>query len=60
MARRNAKNSNIRSLAKTGYEGRTYLLTIPKEIIEELGWREKQKVIVKRSGVKIVIEDFRK
>jgi len=34
--------------------------TLPIEIINELGWKEHQKVVVKKSGKKIIIEDWQK
>ena len=38
----------------------TYYVTIPREYIEILGWRKKQKVTLKLSGKKIIIEDWKK
>lgn len=35
-------------------------LTLPIEIIRALGWKEKQKVVVKKTGSKIVIRDWKK
>jgi hypothetical protein len=29
-------------------------------MMSQLGWREKQKVIVKKSGKKVIIEDWKK
>lgn len=40
--------------------GKTSLaVTIPREVVLELGWRQDQKVMVKREGKKIVIEDWK-
>ena len=58
MGRRKDTESHIRKLHKaTDY---TYTVSIPKGEIERLGWREKQKVVVKRKGKKLVIEDWKK
>jgi len=48
----------IRKLTMTGKY--TYYVTIPREYIEALGWRRKQKVTLKLSGKKIIIEDWEK
>ena len=58
MAKRNKKDGVIRKLTKTG--DYTYYATIPREYIEELGWRKKQKVVVKLEGKKVIIEDWKK
>ena len=56
MAKRKKKEV-VRKLTKTGEY--TYYVTIPREYIEELDWRRKQKVVVKKVGKKIVIEDWK-
>ena len=38
--------------------GRSKAITLPSEELRTLGWREKQKVVVKRVGKKLVIEDW--
>ena len=48
----------IRKITKAGFY--SYYVTIPKVMIEELGWRERQKVVVDRRGKKIVIKDWKK
>jgi antitoxin component of MazEF toxin-antitoxin module len=60
MPRRKLEEKNIRKLTRIGQEGRSLGLTIPKELVIELGWRERQKVIVKKSGKKLIIEDWEK
>ncbi|MBU1179503.1 hypothetical protein KJ885_01015 [Patescibacteria group bacterium] len=47
----------IRKIQKTG-KGRSYALNLPKGIIRDLKWKERQKVNVRRSGSKIIIEDW--
>jgi bifunctional DNA-binding transcriptional regulator/antitoxin component of YhaV-PrlF toxin-antitoxin module len=57
MTKHERKHGIPRKLLKTGTY--TYYLTIPKEYIEELGWKVKQKVVVKLSGKKVVVEDWK-
>ena len=57
MPTQKLKNKNIRKLTKVG--GTSYAVTIPIEIIKEFGWRERQKLVVKKQGKKIVIEDWK-
>jgi antitoxin component of MazEF toxin-antitoxin module len=53
------KDKNIRKLTRMG-GGRSIGLTLPIEIVNKLKWRERQKVRVKLSGKKIIIEDWKK
>jgi antitoxin component of MazEF toxin-antitoxin module len=48
----------IRKLQVTGEDGGSYMITLPKELVEELGWREHQKLTVHAYGKKLVIEDW--
>lgn len=52
------KNEKVRKLTMTGQY--TYYVTIPKEFIQALGWRRKQKLALKLSGRKIIVEDWKK
>ena len=53
------ENRPIRKLTKVG-GGKTYSITIPVEIVREFGWKEKQKLVVKKHGKgKIIIEDWK-
>ena len=58
MGRRRESKSHIRKLTKTG--NYTYHVTIPKRDIDKLGWRDKQKLVVKRKNGKITIQDWKK
>ncbi len=60
MGRRKLEEKNIRKLMRTGRAGGSIGLTLPIEIVKELGWREKQKVIVRKYGSKIIIKDWKK
>ncbi len=57
MARRKVEDSNVRKLTKIG--AKSLGLTLPIEIMRELGWREKQKVAVKVERKKIIISDWK-
>jgi antitoxin component of MazEF toxin-antitoxin module len=59
MAIRKLKEKNIRKLTRMGREGSSLGMTIPKEIVNELGWRERQKVTVKKVGKKLIVEDWK-
>jgi len=50
------KNKNIRKLTKLG--GSSLAVTIPVEILRKLNWRERQKVVVRLRGRKIIVEDW--
>ena len=56
MTRRKIQDKNIRKVFKSGS---SYAVTIPLEIVNELKIRKGQKVIVKQSGKRIVIEDWK-
>jgi len=58
MPRRKNEESNVRKLVKLG--GQSLAVTLPIEIIRELGWKEKQKVVVKVERKKIIIADWKK
>ena len=56
MATQKGYNKNIRKLTKVG--GLSLSVTLPIEIVRELKWREKQKLVVKRVGKRVIIEDW--
>jgi len=58
MARRVLEERNIRKLHKTG-RGRTISVTLPIELVRELGWREKQKVVVTKRGQGLLVTDWK-
>ncbi len=57
MPRRNLKDRNIRKIFKSS---RSYVITLPIEVVKNLGWKEKQKIIIRQRGKKIIIEDWKK
>jgi len=58
MARRKNNEDNIRKLTKSG--NGSIGLTLPIEIVRELKWKEKQKVMVKRVRGGVLIKDWKK
>ena len=48
----------VRKLTKSG-NGRSYVLTLPKEWVIELGWKGKQKLELSRYGDGILIKDWK-
>ena len=50
------KSDKIRKIVKNGRG--SYYVNIPKEVLRALGWKERQKVVVKKSGKKVVIADW--
>jgi len=55
MARRKLKDKNIRKILRNGG---SYAVTIPIEILKELKWKEKQKVVVKKRGKGLSVVDW--
>ena len=58
MPRKKLEDRNTRKLSKNS--NGSYALTLPIEIVRELRWRDKQKLTVRKSGNKIIIEDWKK
>jgi len=57
MSRRRLENKNVRKLTRIG--NRSLGLTIPVGMLRSLKWREKQKVVVKRRGKSLIINDWK-
>ncbi len=57
MSLRNLKNKNVRKLTKVG--GGTLSVTLPKELVGSLNWKDKQKVVVKRILRGLTITDWK-
>lgn len=57
MPTRKLEDKNIRKLTKVGE--RSIAVTLPIELVRELGWRERQKVVVKKVNGSIVIRDWK-
>ncbi len=51
-------NQNVRKITKLG--GKSLAVTLPRGLVVELGWKEKQKVVVKRAHGGLLIKDWKK
>jgi bifunctional DNA-binding transcriptional regulator/antitoxin component of YhaV-PrlF toxin-antitoxin module len=54
MARPENHSRHIRSLGKVG--GKSFAITIPIDIVQQLDWKLTNKLLVRREGSKIIIE----
>jgi len=57
MTTRTTQNKNVRNLQKNQS---TYYVTLPVEMVKELDWKERQKVVVQKVGKTLVIKDWKK
>ena len=57
MADKKYRERNIRKITRNGG---SLNVSIPIEILKKLGWKEKQKVVVKKIKGGVVIRDWRK
>ena len=58
MARRSIGEENIRNIQKSGG---MYFISIPIALIRDLKWRERQKVVVEKTGKQeLRIRDWKK
>jgi len=57
MADKKWSRRNIRKITKSGA---SLNVSIPIEILKKLGWREKQKVVVKKIRGGVQIKDWKK
>lgn len=53
------KDKNIRKLTRMGRAGSSMGLTLPKEMVDSLGWRERQRVKVTKVKKGLLIRDYR-
>ena len=56
MTRRKLKETNIRKLTRSGA---SLTVSLPREILNQLGWKEKQKVKVRKIRGGVTIRDWR-
>ena len=55
---RKLQEKNIKKLTRVGRA--SFCVTMPIEMVKKLGWKERQKLVLKMSGKKITIEDWKK
>ncbi len=56
MTRRGIFDEDVRNVQKSK---RSYYITLPIRHVRELGWRETQKVVVKKEEKKLIVEDWK-
>lgn len=56
MGARKAGEQNVRNITqnRTG----TYQVSLPIQLVRELRWQNRQRVVVKKQANKLIIEDF--
>lgn len=57
MGNTKAGQESIRTLSKAGTG--SYQVTLPIGLVRALGWKEGQRVVVKGSGKKLTVEDWK-
>ncbi|OGG43215.1 hypothetical protein A2841_03550 [Candidatus Kaiserbacteria bacterium RIFCSPHIGHO2_01_FULL_48_10] len=57
--RRKVGKENIRSLSKVS-SGKSYAITLPKDLLRALGWKERQKLIVSVKRKRLIVRDWKK
>lgn len=57
MKKIKSRDESIRKITKTG--GYTHYVTLPKEELQALGWREGERVFVRRRGESLIVEKRR-
>jgi hypothetical protein len=55
MARRSFEERNFRVLFR--FAKRSIALTLPIEVVRDLGWQDRQRVRVRKAGKRIIIEE---
>ncbi len=53
----NQQEKVVRKLNVTG-GGKSYYVTLPKEIIKDLNWKKAEKKVIYQEGKRIIIEDW--
>ena len=56
MGRRELREDGIRNIQKS--KG-SYYVTLPISAVRNLKWRERQKVVIRKDGKRIIIEDWK-
>lgn len=57
---RKVASEEVRKLQRTGENGSSYSVTLPREFITTLGWQKKQKVTIALQGKTLIIKDWEK
>ena len=54
---RKLSERNIRKLTKVG--GASLSVTLPRELVDQLGWKDKQRVVVTKKNGALVVRDYK-
>ncbi len=57
MGRRRIEDHYVRNLQKTA-GGATYIISLPIDLVRQLGWQARQKLEVKKHGYGLIITDW--
>ena len=57
MGRNRFEERNVRKLTKIA-GGTSYAVTLPIDYVREFKWQDRQKLVVHKSGKKLIIEDW--
>lgn len=57
MGAKKSTQTNIRKITKVGLQ--SLAVTLPIDLVRKLKWKEKQKVVIKKQGNKLVISDWK-
>ena len=55
--RKKPEKSYVRHLTKIA-GGTSYALVIPMDYVKIMGWRDRQKLVIRKYGKKLIIEDW--
>ena len=58
MTRQKLINNHVRKITRVGKT--SLAVTLPIELVAQLGWKEKQKVVVKKTRGGMVIRDWKR
>ena len=53
-----SKNVEVRHLTRIA-GGSSYAVVIPMEFIKQMGWKDHQKLVIRKYGEKVVISDWK-
>jgi antitoxin component of MazEF toxin-antitoxin module len=58
MAKKKSEPANVRKIQRQANGSTTVVL--PADIVRELGWKDGQKVVVRKRGISVAIEQLKK
>ena len=58
MGVRRANEQSVRNITQNN--SGTYQVSLPIALVRELRWQQGQKVVIKKSGEKLIIQDWKK